>query len=637
MPDLLSDDPAIYADDVTDLTAGDSPDFEFHNEARRALRALNSYAFGRRGAPGLTVRSVMEDGAVADGTPDNPEPTDNLVAFQATVDAVGVTGGIAFVPAGRFFWRGTLTIPQEVTLCGLGNRSVLRADPIEGPAIRFQEGSHRGGIDSLVVVGREEQPLAMGIDLTGATFLRLRNFQIWFYRIGLRMSDDVTPFAGYNHVSDFEVNNCHVGIRAGAHCNQASVREGRISVCRNDERGIAIDINAATALTVCEVAVENFDLGIRIRGLTEVSLRDVYYEADVPGEPFVPGRWLDIRPRKGSIVRMENSHAGVSRSDTMAGSLEDAITTDAISHVFNGAKRHHAAAPERNLLENGDFHRVSGRTIPGWALNHSPRVSENVTDFVTGGRSFDMTQRTNANDGLMVSFTIPETTDYVTVMVRYKNISSANPMFSVTSQGSSPGQFVDPLPPSEREWRVAAVTHALGPQAAGVVNVILTADQSARGGQIRIDEAWAVVGATAAPARAHAHRVEYLHEPVRIVRRSEVQASAEFGPTDLTRVSGLGRPPRGAIGAVLCVRAISVPVDRSDSVGPGGRLGHIVRPFIQDATTDHRWHLDVISEGVEHDKQIVLRGTSILDGLEVFVNTMTTDYSIEVVGWVLPS
>ena len=629
MPDILNDDPTTYT-----LAP------EIHIEVREALQALNRLVFADRGAPGLTVRSVIEDGA-------DVNAPDNLAAFQATVDAVATAGGgIALVPPeGIFQWDRTLVIPANVILRGIGDRSILRGRPDPGfPAIRFASGVHRGGVENLVLLGEEGSPPSLGIDLTGAHFLRLRNIQVWDFQLGIQMSDGVTPYAGHNHLSDFEINRCHVGLRAWMHCNQASVLNGRIWFCRNNGAGTALDINAADALTVSQVAVENFDVGVRIGGRTHVSLRDVYYEADAPNEPFPPGIWMDVRPEKGSVVRMENSIANVSRSLVMGGSLEDAITNDERSNIFFGAKRHHAAAPERNLLENGDFHRADGLSIPGWGLNFAPLLAENTVDFVTAGRSYDVTQATNGNDGLTTTFTVPETTDYVTVMVRYKNVSSANLLFAARSGGNT-AQFADPLPPSPEEWRLAAITVDVDPSAAGVVHVTLTADQNAAGGQIRVDEAWAVVGATAAPPRAHAHRVEILPAPVTVVKRAALKADAEFAPTELIGLPGLGGAPRGVIGAILSLRGTATPAVRPgsggddilDPSGIGATLPRAVRPFIREPLTGQRWPLDIIYDRLEHDRQVVLRGTSFVDGINVFGGSMSTSYRVDVVGWILPS
>lgn len=634
MPDVLDDDPSTFGPALPDLDPNLFPEA---NEERAALRALNRLAFGARGARGLTVRSVIEDGAVAD------DAIDNRAAFQATLDAVAAAGGgVALVPAaqGIFRWQGTLTVPAGVILRGLGDRSVVRGLPAEGePAIRFAPGIHRGGVESLALHGDDSSPPSIGIDLTGALFLRLRNFQVWDFRIGLRMSDGVTPYAGYNHVSDFEVNRCRVGVRAWEHCNQASIREGRIWYCRDGGAGIAIDIDTAHALAVEHIAVENFDLGVRVRGLTRASLRDVYYESFATEDDFTPGIWMDVLPERGSIVRMENSIANVQESHPFGGSLEDAVTNDHISSLHFGAKRHHAAAPERNLLENGDFHRAAGTSIPGWQSLNAPILAEDDQDFVTGGRSYYVTRNGNPNDGLTTTFTVPETTDYLTAMVRYKNVSSGLPFFGLSSGGNT-GQFADLLPPAD-EWRVAAFTVAVDPAAAGIATLHLTADQETEGGAIRVDEAWVVVGATAAPARAHAHRVEILEAPVTVVKRSALKASAEFGPTGLTGLPGLGGAPRGVIGAVLSLRGTATPAGRGgdllDPSGIGATLPRAVRPFVSDPATGQRWALDLAYDRLQHDRQVVFRGTSFADGLSTFDGSMAVTYQVDVVGWILPS
>lgn len=653
MPDILND--SSYP--LPNIGAWE--DALNHTEAQNALTALNDLAFGRRGAPGLTVRSIIEDGAIPD------DATDNRPMIQATLDAVAAAGGgIALVPAahpanppGIFRWTGTLIIPKNVILRGLGDRSIVRGLPAgNSPAIRFEHATlpHQGGLEDLHIVGNENAKPAVGIDLTGAQHLRLRNFQIWDFQTGIVLSDGITEYAGQNHVSDFEINRCHVGLYASTHCNQASVLNGRIWFCRNNGEGIAINIEPTPAvvthavpgpeaLAIAHVVIENFDKGIRLRGRAHVSLRDIYYEADNPQDGFDPGIWMDIRPEQGSTVLMENSIINGSRSFVLGGSLEDAITNDERSFLYNGARRHHAAAPERNLLENGDFHRGEGISIPGWAPTITKdALAENKFDFVTGGRSIDITQIGNGNDGIQTAFTVPETTDYVTVMVRYKNLSSSQLLFRAGS-GIEAGLFQD-LQPPEDEWRVVAITTPVDRNAAGVVSVILTADQSGQGGRIRVDEVWAVVGSTAAPPRAHAHRFEILPEPVTIVKRSALKADAELGPTDLTLLEGFARPPRGVVGAILSLRGTATPAGRpgseDDLLDPsniGAILPRAVRPFIRDEQTGQKWSLDIIYDRLEHDRQVILRGTKFKDGLNVFQGSMSTSYRVELVGWVLPS
>jgi len=639
MPDILNDIPSDFVNEMPDL----NNDLDCHDRTREALRALNRFAFGERGARGLTSRSIVEDGAIAD------DLTDNRAQIQATLDAVALAGGgIALVPAvaKAFRWLGTITIPLNVTLSGFGYRSVLRGLPAAGqPAIRFAGGIHRGGVERLQLLGLLAKPPAIdeprvGIDLSGAQFLRLHDLQIWDFPIGVVLSDGVTEYAGCNHLGAFEINHCDVGLRAFHHCNGCSVREGRIWFCRNTSgTGVAIDVDSADVLGLEDLVVENFDLGVRVRGLTKATLRNVYYEADLEGETS-PGRWLDIQPALGSTVKLENSQVNVSRSITLAGSLEDAVTTDSLSHYPFGAKRHHAAAPERNLLENGDFRRGDDGPVPlGWQLNFAPTAAPNIVDFVTAPRSYDITQTNDANDGIATSFTVPETTDFVSVMVRFKNILSTGAFFTLVS-GTNVAQFPVSTLPDPDAWQVAAWTVAVDPAAAGVVAVILTADQTAGGGHIRVDEVWAVVGATAAPPRAHAHRIEMLPDPVTLLKRV-VEKTETFGQLDLRQVQGLGRPPRGVIGAVLSIRGTASPVRGNggilDPSGIGATLPRAVRPFIRDVETQERWALNLIYDRLEHDRQVIVRGLTFVDGADLFTAEFFASYRIDLVGWVHPS
>lgn len=50
-----------------------------------------------------------------------------------------------------------------------------------------------------------------------------------------------------------------------------------------------------------------------------------------------------------------------------------------------------------------------------------------------------------------------------------------------------------------------------------------------------------------------------------------------------------------------------------------------------------QWSLDLVYDRVEHDRQVVLRGTSFKDGIKVFNSSMVAGYRVLLVGWVLPS
>ena len=333
---------------------------------------------------------------------------------------------------------------------------------------------------------------------------------------------------------------------------------------------------------------------------------------------------------------MENSVANVSRSLVMAGSLEDAVTTDEHSHVFNGAKRHHAAAPERNLLENGDFHRAHGLSIPQWVPNFSPTLAENTLDFVTGIRSYDIAQKPNANDGLTTTFTVPETTDYITVMVRYKNVASAS--------AAVQRRFGSPYGPLRRSGRAvdAGVArryhHCGGRPIGGFRHSARRPDRGPVGGrraEIRVDEAWAVVGATAAPPRAHAHRIEVLPAPVTVASRKALKADAEFPPTQLIGLPGLGQRASGCDRCRPCAARHGDPAGRWRlwTQSTMATLPRVIKPFIKEPAKRPKWTLDIsICDrfGVM-DRQVVLRAPALIDGIGSAPAAMATSYQVEVV------
>ncbi|KAA6336347.1 hypothetical protein EZS27_015489 [termite gut metagenome] len=61
----------------------------------------------------VDVVSVLDFGAKADGI------TDNTQAFQKALDSFGAQGGTVYVPRGSYLFKGSLNIPQAVTLKGV--------------------------------------------------------------------------------------------------------------------------------------------------------------------------------------------------------------------------------------------------------------------------------------------------------------------------------------------------------------------------------------------------------------------------------------------------------------------------------------------------------------------------------------
>ena len=74
-----------------------------------------------------------------------------------------------------------------------------------------------------------------------------------------------------------------------------------------------------------------------------------------------------------------------------------------------------------------------------------------------------------------------------------------------------------------------------------------------------------------------------------------------------------------------------------DPGGIGATLPRAVRPFLEEPSSDRRWTLDLLYDRLWHDRQVVLRGTTFVDGISVFAGSRTTTYQVDVVGWILPS
>jgi hypothetical protein len=80
-----------------------------------------------------SIWSVADFGATPDGT------TDNTAAFQKALDRAGQAGGgVVNIPAGRYRFDGSLTIPREVALRGVSGYALSHAGirdqlPRKGP------------------------------------------------------------------------------------------------------------------------------------------------------------------------------------------------------------------------------------------------------------------------------------------------------------------------------------------------------------------------------------------------------------------------------------------------------------------------------------------------------------------------
>lgn len=579
------------------------------------------------------IRSLSEFGGVSDGS--SASPTDNLGALQALVAAVSADGGgVALIPAGDYLFTGTLTLPPGVILQGLGFDSILRARPAVGmPAINFTTSTCRAEIHHLSLLGDPASVVGIGIDYTASLFNRVSHVQVWDFAVGVRFSDGVTQFSAYNELASFEINRCTIGLQALLYCNGCNVSKGRIFFSLGGS-GIGVDIDGGLAVVFDSVDVEASDTSIRIRGLVDVSIRGGFWET---GDA---ARFLfDIVPTTGSKISFTGITPSATNAIPMDFGLDEIMTWDIFDSYPFGAKRHYAASNAQNLIENGDFQQADGiTTIPRWGTSGSPTLAENTADYVTAGRSYTVTQAATANDGLSIAGVAYAGVDNITVCVRFKKLTSGAPLFSLTSGGNVANwDGADSrLAASADDWRIATMNVAVDPAANGAFTVVLTADQSSGGGQIRVDEVWAVGGRTAGASRQHGNRIQLLETQQEIFSITGTASNGVFGPINLAALTGLSQPPRGAIGARIRL------VGRVNGGSIGDLRTTVVTPYVDtpNATggaANQLMRLMLTTFQVYTSIEFDVRTMSLTGGLNFPSGAgASTDYYVYLVGWILP-
>lgn len=584
--------------------------------------------------------SVMAYGASL-----NPA-VDSTDAFQDACDACSLAGGgLVLVPPVQTigvqeFLVTSVSVPANVTIQGFGTRSRIRARPLADAAtFHFALGSMRSTIKDLVLLGNEAAPLGNGISFAGSQFNRIQGVQIWDFRIGIDVSDGILDYAGYNKVRDFEINRCWTGVRAYNFANQNSFRDGRIWFCINAGNGIAIDMDDANCLTFEDVAVESMDLGIRVRGIVQATFKSCYFETGDPAALFIdfePDTALGTSDPSAVNFTFEACHTGVNNSLVMNAGVEEMIRWDSLTEVFFGAQRDAAATNDRNLVENGDLHRIDATVptapeIPQWSFSGTPDLDVNVVDWVTAGRSLEVTQATTVNDGVSVLLSVPEVTEYVTACFRYKSITSDSVTMSVVS-GANSGNFVDVTGADAVNWRVRAITVRRDAADAGVLTANMAADSSGAGGEIRIDEIWAVAGRVASAARQHGHRIELLDRPIELIAANSA-ANITFGPLDVLALTApYANAPRTTIGIMGRMKAATSAGTIGQAVTDAAVM-YIDEPF---GNTDAQIRMVVDRFQWEFTQDFIVRDTTISGGLNFSAAGFGIVFSVEILAWILP-
>jgi hypothetical protein len=591
-------------------------------------------------APERGQYSVMAFGASL-----NPS-INSTGAFQAACNACSAGGGgYVLVPPvqnilTQEFLVNTVSVPANVTLMGFGPRSRIRARPLADAAtFQFALGSMRSGVRDLSLFGNEAAPLGTGISFAGSQFNRVSGVQIWDFRIGVDVSDGILDYAGYNRVRDFEINRCWTGVRAYNFANQNSFRDGRIFFSINAGNGIAIDIDDANCLTFEDVAIESMDIGLRVRGIVQASFKSCYFETGDPARRFVdfnPDTDTGSSDPSAVNITFEACHAGVNNSVMMNCSFEEMVRWDSLTEVFFGAQRDAAATTGRNLVENGDLHRIDTTAgppvaIPQWSYIGTPDIAVNTVDWVTAGRSLDVTQDVSANDGVSVLVAAPEVTEYITACFRYKSISSDEVTMSLVSGGNS-ANFVDITGPDAVNWRVRAITVRRDTADAGVLAASMAADSSAAGGEIRVDEIWAVAGRVASASREHGHRIELLDRPISLIAANSA-ADITFGPLNvLTLTAPYANAPRGTIGIMGRMKAATAAGTVGQTITDAAVM-YVDYPF-GIAPAQIRMVIDRTQWQFTQD--FIVRDTTITGGINFSNAGFGINFSVEILGWILP-
>lgn len=252
------------------------------------LKAVNGALTGERDLPGLAVRSVLdpEYGAIADGT------TDCTAAFQAALDQVGSEGGgtvivppVLNVSTQSYRLNGTVTIPAGVVLAGCGARSIVRCRA-SADQFRFPVGLCRSGLRDLVLLGNSSSPTGTCVRLTQSQFVELQRLEIWDFEIAIDVSDG-SSFSAYNRIDHCEINRSTVcGIRIHQSSNGVTIIGGRIFWSFDGANGgIAIDVQDARAVSITGVAIEAYDIGLRLAGAASGSMTGSWMEKGANGPP----------------------------------------------------------------------------------------------------------------------------------------------------------------------------------------------------------------------------------------------------------------------------------------------------------------------------------------------------------------
>lgn len=516
--------------------------------------------------------------------------TDDTVAIQAAVTAAN--GGTVLFPKGTFNYT-VLTLPVNTILWGAGRENTILNYTGLTKGIGFPAGIGRCSLMDLSLKGTN---VGVGVDFDGSYFNVLERVNIWNFNIGMRFNN-IAAFTARNYVHDFEINDCKRGIQAYVNSNFNYCGNGRLYDIVDAGAGIGIDVNNADVIAFDNVSVETADLCLKVDGTSTIaSFDDCYLE---PGTGNNAYQLLNAKK-----LRWKNVQCNASQGMIWKIPLDTLVDFDGRTSPYSGAAVHGGNSAFTGYIKNSDMSR--GNFL--YTLNSNLTTTEDAVNYVIGGKALKLTPGggTPTLSNLSQSFTVKSGVNSVTVMVRFKNLSSTQAVFNVVNSAIT-YQYVSSA--VSTDWEIVAITAEIG--ATKTVAVNLYPDTLLGTGEILIDSVWAVDGRYAPSFRQYYQFIELLSTPEVIF--SGV-TTANIG--DAARTSA--KIPNNAVGMVL---EISVKGSAAATYATYVTVnGTLIYGFVNNQET-------VVEQTVV--------GTSVTSGVIVTNGANSVTYSIKIKSWIL--
>lgn len=617
------------------------------------------------------VISVRDFGAVGDGV------TDDTAAIQTALDAAALHGGIqtVIIPPGNYVVTSTINHPPKVAVRGAGSAATYIQQQNDASPVWVipPGGNQRAHLSDLRINGQPQliDPVSptdgnyipyldalfgtrsgVGLSLRAATFVTVRDVEIWDFEIGIDLADGTTAFSGYNMIGpQVGVNRCDTGVQAIGDCNSTTIFGSRVYYCYGlDNVGVAVNVNGAGGLTLMGNTFEASDCCLRIRADAtdhlQVFVASNYLEPATNPRTGAEGSVYDIVVEDlGPLASNNDGRMVQGLGNVVSGNRAFADLRPSSIHQWDGpsslsfgARYSGAAQTKRNLVRNGGFGYYNPTWMPDWTVTNLTFSEDN--DFVTGVRSLRLESVLNNLSSLTNEFDVGDRSlEWITIGVRYKVESGA---FRVTAQaGANNAQRHDEGPLGV--WKEMHVTIRRPPNSA-TARVQITPDwDGMSGGVCYVDEVWAVAGRFAVEPTQYGERVELLDAPITISGDS-VYAGGPWGLVDIldlpaalpSPLGGLATAPAGVIGGIF---KLSIMVDaptagiladhnwlsiRAPGAGPGAAL----IPATHNRVT-------AIYGNQPAEAHFTIRATQVQGELNRGDATLACHYAIQLVGWIL--